>query len=199
MSDNEREIYALVRKHGIVRTRDLKAWGKHPEYLRRLTAKGLLLRLGRGTYVAADHEINEHHAIAETAKRLPGGVVCLLSALQFHEIGTQAPHEVWIALRKGSKTPKAGDIPIRVVFFSGEAFEAGTEKHLLEGVDVRMTTPAKTVADCFKFRNKIGIDVAIEALRDCLGSRRCTADEIMECARVCRVQNVIRPYIQVLL
>lgn len=198
-STGEQEVHDFIKKHGIVRTRDLQSRGMHPEHLRRLMAKGLVQRLGRGTYVTADHEIDRHHTTAEAAKRLPQGVICLLSALQFHEIGTQSPHEVWIALRKGAKHPKIEDIPIHAVFFSGQAYEKGVEKHFLEGVDVRITNPAKTVTDCFKFRNKIGIDIAVEALQDCLRSRWCTIDEIMKYARICRVQNVIRPYMQALM
>src|SRR5262249_46839841 len=124
------------------------------------------------------------------------GVVCLLSALQFHGLTTQLPAEVWLALERGTRRPKEEQLPLRVVFFSGPAFSHGVEEHEVEGVPIKVYSPAKTVADCFKYRNKIGLDVALEALRECWRQKRCTMDDLWRSARVCRVANVIRPYLE---
>ena len=128
----------------------------------------------------------------------PEGVVCLLSALRFYELTTQTPFEVWLAIGQKDRTPRPNGTRLRVVRFSGESRNSGIETQVIEGVPVRVYGPAKTVADCFKFRNKIGIDIAVEALRDCLGQRRCTTDELVEYARVCRVSRVMRPYMEAL-
>lgn len=137
--------------------------------------------------------------LAEAAKRVPLGIVCLLSALRFHELGTQNPFEVWLAIGNKDRAPKPASPPLRVVRFSGRAFGCGQEKHVLEGAPVRITSMPKTVADCFKYRNKIGVDVAIEALRDCLRRRKATPSALLEVARVCRVENVMRPYLEAIL
>jgi predicted transcriptional regulator of viral defense system len=189
-------ILELARKEGVLRVRDVIAEGIHPEYLRRLTARGRLLRLGRGLYAPADAELTENHSLAEACKRVPAGVVCLLSALQFHNLTTQWPAEVWLAIDRKARHPRLDTPPLRVVRFSGPALTHGVEEHTVEGVRVRVTGAAKTVADCFKYRNKIGRDVALEALRDCRAQRRATSDELWEAAKVCRVANVMRPYLE---
>jgi predicted transcriptional regulator of viral defense system len=127
---------------------------------------------------------------------VPKGVVCLLSALRFHELTTQAPFEVWLAIGEKAWRPRVDYPPLRVVRFSAAALASGVEQHQIEGVTIPVFSPAKTVADCFKYRNKIGLDVAIEALRECWGSRRCTMDDLWKYAKVCRVQNVMRPYLE---
>jgi predicted transcriptional regulator of viral defense system len=189
-------VLELARQAGVLRPRDLDAEGIPREYLRRLLAEGLLDRRGRGIYVATELKPTPNHTLAEASKRVPQGVVCLLSALQFHEITTQAPFEVWLAIGEKARLPKVDYPPIRVVRFSGPAMEIGIKEHRIEGVGVKVYSPAKTVADCFKYRNKIGLDVALEALRDCWKKRRATMDEFWQAAKTCRVANVMRPYLE---
>jgi len=189
------EVLKLARQMGVLRVRDLKERGIHPEYLRRLCKRGLLTRTGRGLYVAADAEISVHHGLAQAGKRVPHGVICLLSALQFHELGTQSPFEVWMALDRRAGRPRLDYPPLHIVRFSGKALSEGIEAHSIEGVRVQLYSPAKTVADCFKYRNKIGLDVALEALRDCREQKRCSNDDLWFYAKVCRVANVMRPYL----
>jgi predicted transcriptional regulator of viral defense system len=168
------------------------------EYLLRLYRQGKLNRTGRGIYTLPDAEITERHSYAEVAKRVPEATLCLLSALAFHEITTQSPASVWIALRKGARTPAMASPSLRIVRLTEPSLTKGTENHLVEGVSVRVYSAAKTVADCFKFRNKIGIDIAVEALKDCLRQKKATVNEIYRYAKICRVSNVIRPYMEAL-
>jgi len=192
-------VLELARQAGVLRPRDLDAEGIPREYLRRLLAEGLLDHPGRGIYVAAGLKPTPNHSLVEACKRVPHGVVCLLSALQFHELTAQVPFEVWLAIGEKARLPKADYPPLRIVRFSGPALEDGIKEHRIEGVPVKVYTPAKTVADCFKYRSTIGLDVAVEALQEVIRERRATPGEIMECARVDRVQNVIRPYLEALL
>jgi len=187
-----------ARQHGIVRPRDIEAIGVPREYLLRLHRQGRLNRTGRGIYTLPDAAVTERHSYAEVAKRVPEAVLCLLSALAFHEITTQSPASVWIALGKGARKPAIESPSLRVVRLTGASLSEGIEKHPVEGVAVRVYSAAKTVADCFKFRNKIGLDIAIEALKDCLRQRRATVNEIYRYAKICRVSNVIRPYMEAL-
>jgi predicted transcriptional regulator of viral defense system len=193
------EVLAFIRGHGVVRSGDLTAAGYNRMWLTRLERRGLIERVGRGLYVAADAEWTEHHSLAEVARQVPRGVVCLLSALSFHGLTTQAPFEVWLAIDRRSRAPKSGPVPLRVVRFSGQALTVGVTEHVIEGVTVRVYDPAKTVVDCFRYRNKIGLDVALEALRDCFRMRLATIDEIWEYARLLRAANVMRPYLESLL
>lgn len=188
------KIDQLARRNGVLRARDLAEEGLHPETVRRLCQTGAIERVGRGLYTLPNHPVTEHYALTLAAARAPHAVICLLSALRFHEIGTQNPHEVWIALRSGRSTPKIDALAMRVVRFSGRSFEEGRENHILDGVSTSIYCPAKTVADCFKFRNLVGLDVAIEALKDCIRNRRCTIDELFHYAAICRVAGVMRPY-----
>jgi predicted transcriptional regulator of viral defense system len=187
-----------VRQHGMVRPRDLQSIGVPREYLLRLHQQGKLNRPGRGIYTIPDAEVTERHSYAEVAKRVPEGILCLLSALAFHEITTQSPAALWFALRKGARTPAITSPTLRIVRLTEPSLTAGIEKYMVEGVSVRVYSAAKTVADCFKFRNKIGIDVAIEALKDCLRQKKGTVSEIYRFAKICRVSNVIRPYMEAL-
>jgi predicted transcriptional regulator of viral defense system len=187
-----------VRDAGVLRPRELEAHGITREELLRLYRRGLLQRPARGLYMLADAHVTEHHMLAEACKRVPHGVVCLLSALRFHDLTTQAPFEIWLALDPKARHPKADPLPLHVVRFSGPALTEGVEEHEIEGVPVRVYNPAKTVADCFKYRNKIGLDVALEALREAWRERRCTMDELWHYARICRVANVMRPYLEAL-
>ena len=186
----------MVQKHGTVRPRDLVGQDIPADYLDRLYRRGLIDRVSRGLYTWPEAEISEHHSLAAAARQVPSGVVCLLTALRFHGLTTQAPHEVWLAIPPKAWAPKVTSPKVRFVRFSGAALTGMVEEHAIEGATVRVTTPAKTVADCFKYRNKAGIDVAIEALRDCWRSKRATMDELWAAARVCRMTNVMRPYLE---
>ncbi len=191
-----RQTKRIIQRAGVARAGELTQQGVHPMTLQRLVERGVIEREGRGLYRLAGTEISEHYSFIQAAKRVPKGVVCLLSALRFHELTTQKPFEVWLALERGTRRPTIDAPPLRVHFFSGEAFTAGLETHELEGVPVRVYSTAKTVADCFKYRNKIGIDVALEALRDTLRQRKATVDEIWRYAEICRVARVIYPYLE---
>jgi len=158
--------------------------------------KGDLIRVGRGRYVLPQAEHSENLGLALVAAAVPRSIICLLSALGFHGIGTQAPQEVWIAVALGAARPRLDYPPVRVTLVSGPAFAYGVERHQVDGVPVRIYSPAKTVADCFKFRNKIGVDVAIEALREVLRAKRCTREELWAASKACRVTTVIRPYLE---
>ncbi len=189
-------ILELVGKAGVLRPRDLDPHGIPRTYLSRLCAAGKLQRIGRGLYVLPDSSATEHHSLAEVCKRVPNGVICLLSALRFHELTTQAPFEVWLAIGEKAWRPRIDYPPLRIVHFSKATLDAGIEEHKIEGVTVHVYSPAKTVADCFKYRNKIGLDVAIEALRECWRAKCCTMDDLWHYADICRVKNVMRPYLE---
>lgn len=190
------KIIRLVKRFGVVRPKDMDAHGIPRKYIHQLHHEEILNRVGRGLYVLTGASPSENQTIAEVCKRVPAGIVCLLSALQFHRLTTQSPHEIWLAINHKSRRPKEQMLPIRIVRFSGQALTAGVEQHTVEGVTVKVYSPAKTVVDCFKYRNKIGLDVAIEALRDCQRSRKCTMDELWEYAGICRVANVMKPYLE---
>ena len=189
-------VQALIRQHGVLRPRDLDAHGIPREYLRRMQARGLAQRISRGLYVLPNADVSEHHSLAQACKRVPSAVVCLLSALRFHNLTTQAPFEVWLAIGTKARRPKPAGLSLRIVRFSGKAQSEGIETHTVEGVTVKVYNPAKTVADCFKYRNKIGLDVALEALRACWREGRSGMDDLWRYARVCRVANVMRPYLE---
>jgi predicted transcriptional regulator of viral defense system len=190
------QVLALARETSVLRSRDVEAHGIHREYLRRLEQQGLLIRSGRGIYTLPETDFTEHHSLVEASQRVPHGIVCLLSALRFHEITTQAPFEVWLAIHGKAHLPREPLLPLHIVYMSGNAFESGIETHQLEGIPVQIYNLPKTVADCFKYRNKIGLDVALEALRESWRDRRCTMDELWHYAKICRVSNVMRPYLE---
>jgi len=192
----DREALRLVRRAGVLRPRDLAAHGIERVYLQRLCEAGAVRRVGRGLYVASNAKVTEHHSLAPAAKRVPRGVVCLLSALEFHGLTTQQPRHVWMAIDRRAWRPRVPELPVRIVRFSGPALTEGIEEHVVDGVAVKVYAAAKTVADCFKYRNKIGLDVALEALRECWRARRCTSDDLWRYAKVCRVSNVMRPYLE---
>ena len=183
-----------LRTKGIFRLKEAKAAGVHPEQVRRLTREGHLTRLGRGLYASASSEPGEYHTLAEVAKRVPKGIICLLTALRFHAIVTQHPRQVWLAVDRLAAIPKLDVAPTRIVRMSGAALTVGIEKHRIEGVTVQVTSPARTVVDCFKFRNKIGVDVAVEALRDYRRLKKGTVDELWRQADRLRMTRVVRPY-----
>jgi predicted transcriptional regulator of viral defense system len=194
----EKRILNLAKSQSTIRTRDAINLGIHPECLRRLVSKGLLLKSGRGMYTFIDAELTEYHSLAAVSQRLPHGVICLLSALQFHGIGTQLPFEVWLAIDIHARSPNPDVLPLRIVYMSGSALSVGIETHTIEGTPVRIFNLAKTIVDCFKYRHKIGLDVALEALRESWESHRCSMDELWSYAKVCRMSKVIRPYLEYL-
>ena len=197
--DVAEKILRIIRKAGVLRPRDLDAYGVPRKYLSILYQKGLLNRVARGVYVHVDADVTENRTLAEVCKRVPTGVVCLLSALQFHNLTTQMPYQVWLAIDRKAWLPREPRLPIKIVRFSGPALETGIENHTIEGVPVKVYNPAKTVGDCFKYRNKIGLDVALEALRECRRQRKCTNDQLWQYAKVCRVAKVMRPYLEAIL
>jgi predicted transcriptional regulator of viral defense system len=186
----------FMRTRRIIRPRDLDQLRIPRNYLGRFVRKGLLTRLQRGLYASPDRNLSEYQSLIEVSHKVPKGVICLFSALRFHELTTQSPHEVWIALDVKAWQPKISYPPIRVVRLSGQALHFGVREHLLDGEVVRVFTPAKTVADCFKFRNKIGLDVALEALRDTYRLRKASTDELWAAAKVCRVTKIMQPYME---
>lgn len=201
MSDSAqiaKEVLSLAQRQGIIQVRDLRQKGIHPEYLRRLYEKGKLIKLARGQYMLPDTSISEHHSLVIVAKAIPNAVICMVTALRFHDIGTQMPHEVWVAMERRAAKPRIEKPRTKIFRFSGAAYTAGVEKHQIDGVDVKIYHPAKSVADCFKYRNKIGLDVAIEALRDGWQQRKFTIDELWKYAKICRVANIIKPYVETL-
>jgi predicted transcriptional regulator of viral defense system len=188
----------LVRKAGVLRPRDLVAHGIPRQYLRLLEQAGKVQRSGRGLYTLTGVDVGENHTLAEACKRVPHGVVCLLSALRLHNLTTQLPYEVWMAVAVKARKPKIDYPPLRIVRFSEAALRYGVERRQIEGVTVSVYSPAKTVADCFKYRNKIGLEVALDALRDCRAKKKATVDDLWAAAKVCRVANVMRPYMEAL-
>ena len=191
-----RQILKLASNSSVVSTAEVRCHGIHHEYLRQMCARGELVRVGRGLYSLPGADVTIHHGLVQAAKAVPKGVICLLSALRFHEIGTQAPHEVWIALDRRHSYPRARHPKMRIVRFSGKALTKGVDEHTIEGVQVRIYDSAKTVADCFKYRNKIALDVALEALREVLRGRKCSIDELWKYAKICRVTKIMRPYME---
>jgi predicted transcriptional regulator of viral defense system len=196
MNNVTERLIDLARSHGLIRPCDLAPLGISRVSLTRAVRRGQLDRVGRGLYGLPGREVSAHGSLAEVALRVPKGVVCLLSALRFHGLTTQAPFEVWLAIENKAIAPKLDYPPLRVVRFSGVALTEGVEEHLVDGVSVRVTSVAKTVADCFKYRNKIGLDVALEALREAWHEKRMTSDQIWRYAKICRVANVMRPYLE---
>lgn len=194
--EQQKRIIDAVRKKGIIRSAEVEKAGISRVYLRRLVAKGELERVGRGLYALPGTLTGEARQLAEVAARIPQGVICLLSALQFHGLSTQMPHEIWIAIKSPGWRPQLDYPSIRVVWLSGKSFDTGIQEHMIEKVPVKIYGPAKTVADCFKFRNKIGIDVCIEALREVRRKKLATIDDLWKAARVNRITNIIRPYLE---
>lgn len=192
----EQAVLALAERQPLLRVRDLTAQALPTVVLSRLVAAGKLERVARGVYSLPGRALSEHRSLAEVALRVPRGVVCLLSALRVHGIGTQAPFEVWLAIPPHTPTPRLDQPALRVVRMSGPSLIEGIEPIEIDGVQVPVFNAAKTVADCFKYRNKIGLDVALEALRDGWAQRRLTMDALWHYAAVNRVANVMRPYLE---
>ncbi|MBM3756221.1 MAG: transcriptional regulator [Acidobacteria bacterium] len=191
-------IIQIVRRERIVRPRDLEAKGIPREHLLRLMRQGIVHRTGRGVYELADLSPTEHHSLAVVAKETPNAVICLLSALRFHDLTTQHPAEVWVGIHVRARRPKISTVRFRAVRYSETTFKSGVGIHRVEGVPVKVFSVAKTVADCFKYRRKIGLDVAIEALREALGGRKATVAEVTRQAQKSRVWRMMRPYLEAL-
>lgn len=189
-------LLRFARTHGMVRPRDVDRLDIPRTTLKRLVDDGRLIRRSRGVYTLPEHEPTEHTDLAAVAKRAPRAVICLLSALRYHEITTQNPFEIWIMVERTAWRPRIEHPPVRVVRASGAALTEGVVSQAIEGVQVHITAPGKTVADCFKYRSKVGTDVAVEALRECWRQRKATMDEIHRYAKIDRVANIMRPYME---
>lgn len=197
MSGTKREqIIDMFYKYGTLRPKDVEAAGISGVYLNKLHREGVVERVSRGLYRLIGSDFDENQSTFEACKLIPEGVVCLLTALRFHELTTQAPFQVWLMIEVKAHRPKIDYPPVRIFRSSGDAFTYGVEEHIMHNTPVKVYSPAKTVADCFKFRNKIGIDVAIEALRDTWNEKKATMNQLYEAAKVCRVANVMRPYLE---
>jgi predicted transcriptional regulator of viral defense system len=192
----EQRILELAAKMGLLRPKDLVARKLPREYLSRMAAAGTLQAVGRGLYRLPQAEFSAFHSLAEVGAAVPKGVLCLLSALRFHDLTTQLPPDVWVAVSGPVWRPTKTPFPVRYVHMAGNSFLQGVESHVVDKVRIRVFSPAKTVADCFKYRNKIGLDVALEALRDYLRKYRGGADELWRFAKICRVSRIIRPYLE---
>jgi predicted transcriptional regulator of viral defense system len=190
---NSRKVIDIIKTRGTVSAADLKKTGIPRTMLHYMAGRGILRRVARGVYTLPEHYLT-FEAFAGVMTSAPSSVICLLSALQFHEITTQMPFETWVAIESNASKPKSPNV--RIVKLTGKAFSEGIETHEKEGLPVRVYCPAKTVVDCFKFRNKIGIDVAREALTDCLKQKKATRDEIWKYAKICRMTNIMRPYME---
>ena len=191
-------VLDLVRQMGTLRPTNLQDIDIPRVVLTRLTASGQLEKVGRGLYRLPDAPISEQESLVTIAVKVPHAVFCLLTALQIHELTTQLPRQIWIAMPQGSHTPKIDYPPVKMVQFTGDAFSEGIEVIQSDRVALRVYSVAKTVADCFKHRNKIGLDVAIEALKDALAQKKASANDLWRFAKICRVANVMRPYLETL-
>jgi predicted transcriptional regulator of viral defense system len=198
MATKLQTVERLARRQGTVRAQDLVRRGLPTVYLSRLVAQGRLIRHARGVYAPVEQEISEAHDWELACLRVPQGVLCLLSALNFHGIGTQNPFEMWMAIGVKARYPHVDYPPLRVVRFSGAALNRNVIKTRSGGIELRVYDAAKTVADCFKYRNKVGLDVAIEALREGWRANKFTLEQLTEAARICRVGRVIQPYLEML-
>jgi len=196
MESKSKRILNLAAKRQIIRSKDASALGVPRNYLSRFVKKGLLRKVGRGLYTATSSFATEYLSLIEAAYKVPNGVICLFSALQFHKFTTQAPHEVWMAIDVKAWAPRITTPAMRYVRMSGPALHFGVKEYPVHGGTVKVYTPAKTVADCFKFRNKIGMDVALEARRESRRLKKASMDELWSAAKVCRIANVIRPYLE---
>ena len=195
----EKEKRAFSQSGGLLRTGAALRAGIHPRTLYDMRDEGVVEQLSRGLYRLADLPALSNPDLVTVALKIPAGVVCLISALAYHEITTQIPHEVHVALPRGAEPPRLKHPPLRVFWFTGRSYTEGVETHKVDGVGLRVYSPEKTLADCFKYRNKLGLDTVLEALRLYRSRKRPNVDELMKFARVCRVEKVMRPYLEALL
>jgi predicted transcriptional regulator of viral defense system len=198
--DQFKKARNIFRRHGgVLRMSEALYAGIHRRMLYSMLETGIIERLSRGLYRLADLPPLGNPDLISVSLKIPNGVICLISALAYHEITTQVPHEIYVALERGTEPPRLAYPPIRIFWFSGQAFTLGIQTHKIDGVTVRIYSPEKTIADCFKYRNKIGLDTAIEALRLYREKKRFKPENLMQIARVCRVEKVMRPYLEALL
>jgi predicted transcriptional regulator of viral defense system len=191
------KLVSELKKRGVLKTQEILKLGISKEYLRKLHKKGMINRIARGFYVLPSYEFSAMQSITEVSKQVSKGVICLLSALRFHGFTTQNPFEVWIAVERRAWKPQVnGTTQVRYMRFSGKAFTSGVQTKTVDNIKVKVYSPAKTIADCFKYRNKIGLDVALEALREGWKEKLFTMDELWKYAKICRVGNVMRPYLE---
>jgi len=191
------QLLRLAEKHPVLRAKDVARQGLHTSILSRMAKSGALERVGPGRYrLPKQTRTTEHHDLAVATAAVQRSVVCLISALRFHDIGTQLPAEVWIAVPRGARVPRVSVPPLRVVNVSTAVFALGIEEHRIEGQAVRIYSVARTIADCFRFRNKVGLDVALEALTEAWRSKRVKLDELNRIAKKLRVQRVMQPYLE---
>ena len=195
-STHTQRVHDLAGQKGLLRASHLDAISVPRVVLARMTAAGQLEKVGRGLYRLPDAQVSEFESLATIATKVPQAVFCLLTALEFHELTTQLPRQIWIAMPRGSHLPRIDYPPVKMVQFTGDAYSAGIEEVERDGVRLRMYSVAKTVADCFKHRNKIGLDVALEALKDARARSKASVDDIWRFAKICRVANVMRPYLE---
>lgn len=186
------------RRGGMLRTGEALRLGIHPRTLYEMAENGTVQKLGRGLYRLSDLPPLGNPDLVAVALKIPMGVISLISALAYHELTTQIPHEIHVALPRGAETPRLKQPPVRIFWFTGTSFTEGVQVHALDGVPVRIYSPEKTLADCFKYRHKVGLDTALEALRTYLAGRKARTDTLLLYARICRVENVMRPYLEAL-
>jgi predicted transcriptional regulator of viral defense system len=196
MISTDKKIEKLLRRAGTARSCELVSTGATRSELSRMVAAAQLVRVARGLYALPDFQLGEHGTLVTVAQRAPNVVFCLLTALRIHDLTTQAPFEVWIAIGNKAHAPRMDYPPLRTMRFSDSSLASGVETRKIDGVTVRVTSVAKTVADCFKFRNKIGLDVALEVLREARRAKKASAEELWRYAKVNRVTNVMRPYLE---
>ena len=196
MKTQKEIVKELLNNTPLMNSREFSSEGIDTKTLTRMVDEGEIKRIVRGVYTTADYIPGTHHSLIESCKLIDTGVICLLSALVFHEIGTQNPSDVWIAISRGTRIPEVSEYPIQISLFSGKAYSSGIEEHTVDGVEIRMYSIAKTIADCFKYRNKLGMAIAIEALKDVIQNKRASVDEILHYARICRILNVMKPYME---
>jgi predicted transcriptional regulator of viral defense system len=196
MSTQAQQVLALARDRGVLRPRDLQPLGIPRSVLGRLVEDGLLERVGRGLYRSPQAELGPHHTLVEVAAQVPSGVVNLLSALAFHDLTDELPGAVWLAIPRGSQSPKVDTVRLELTWTAPRFLTLGVVHHTIEGITVPVTDPARTVADCFKYRSRVGVDVAIAALRDYLATHRAGRDTLWRMAELCRVRSVLRPYLE---
>lgn len=195
--DSKRQqVIRLVQELPVVRPKDLTDRGLPKDYLYILAKEGIIERIGRGLYQWPEKDLGRNQSLAEVCKRAPKAVVALLSALNFHNITTQNPHQIWLAIDRKSWRPMISYPPVRFVTMSGEALHAGVETHYVDDIPIKVFSPAKTIVDCFKYRNKLGLDVALEALREGWAQRRFTMNELYRYAEICRVKKIMQPYLE---
>jgi len=190
------QVIDLVRGQPVIRPRDLKDHGLPKDYLYSLAQEGVIERIGRGLYQWPNKDLGRYHSLVEISKLAPKAVVALLSALNYHNMTTQNPHQIWLAIDRKAWRPEISYPPVRFVTMSAESLHSGVETHSIEGVSIKVFNPAKTVVDCFKYRGKVGLDVALEALREGWSARKFTIDELRSYAKICRVQKVMQPYLE---